>query len=389
MPITRIDFDRLSETELERLRENEVAEGIDLDYKRDLYAHSDKKEFLKDASSFANTAGGDIIIGMAENGGVPTELVGVDGNLDRETQRLESLLRDLMEPRIPGIRMRAVPLTNGRRAFVIRIPKSWNPPHAVLHNKSRLVFARNAAGVHEASVDEMRTMFTAGATLSERSREFQRQRMAEVHSGDGPFSNMPGDGRLVLHIIPFSAFGAENGLDLKRMRGQDLIPIWCSGCNDGYNVDGYWTSSGGNGRGGYVQVFRNGIIESAAGDVRAKTDEGLLVLYAEGVEDNIATKFEKYMSALSHAEVSPPMLVMLAGVRMVGTVVIGKPNAALIAKRPLRKSDLLLPVVTIEDYGGLEDYRQSLRPIFDAVWNAAGYEASRSYRPDGGWARLT
>jgi len=383
MPMTRIDFDRVSEAVLERLRENEVAEGIDLDYKRDLYAPSDKKEFLKDASSFANTAGGDIIIGMAENGGVPIELVGVDGDLDLETRRLESLLRDRMEPRIPGIRMRAVPLTNGRRALVIRIPKSWNPPHAVLQNNSRLIFARNSAGVHEASVEEMRTMFTAGATLSDRSREFQRQRMTEIHSGEGPFSNLSGEGRLVLHIIPFSAFGSENSFDPRRIHGQELTPIWCSGFNYGYNVDGYWSGSG---RAGYVQVFRNGIIESAAGDVRAKTDEGL-VLYAEEVEDNILTKIEKYMSALSHAEVSPPMFVMLAGVRMGGSVVIGKPNAVLMEKRPLRKSDLLLPVVTIEDYGRLEDYRQSLKPIFDSVWNAAGYEASRSYGPNGSWAR--
>jgi predicted HTH transcriptional regulator len=134
MPITRMDFDRLSEADLERLRENEVAEGIDLDYKLKPYGTSDadKKEFLKDVSSFANTAGGDIIVGLREADGLPAEVVGVDGDLDAEVLRLESLLRDRMEPRIIGIRMRPVPLANGRRVLVIRVPKSWNPPHAVL-----------------------------------------------------------------------------------------------------------------------------------------------------------------------------------------------------------------------------------------------------------------
>jgi hypothetical protein len=228
MSLTRIDFENLSEGDLQTLQESEVGEGILLDYKRELYGSSDfeKKEFLKDVSSFANTAGGHIIIGIVEDGGLPTEIIGLDANLDAEKLRLENLLRDRMEPRIVGIRMLPVPLANGRRALVIRIPKSWNPPHAVLQNRSRLVYARNSAGVHEASVDEMRTMFTAGAALLERAHEFQRSRMAEIQNKNGPFSNLVGEGgRMVLHIIPFSAFGSESALDPRRLNGQYLPPI--------------------------------------------------------------------------------------------------------------------------------------------------------------------
>jgi len=189
---------------------------------------------------------------------------------------------------------------------------------------------------------------------------------------------------MVLHIIPFSAFGSENALDPRRVHGHALTPIWCSGFHFGFNVDGYYTTSGGNGRSGYVQVFRNGIIESAAGDVRVKMPDGSLLLYAENVEDEILTKIKTYMSALSHAEVTPPMFVMLAGVRMHGTIVVGIPLAE-IETRPLRKSNLLLPGVTFEDYA--QDYRQALKSIFDAIWNAAGYGASQSYGSDGVWKR--
>src|SRR5262249_19562514 len=321
----------------EVLVENEVAEGILIDYKRDVYGTSDgdKKEFLKDVSSFANTAGGHLIVGMAEENGLPTEPIGLDADLDKELLRLESLLRDRLEPRIVGIRMKAVPLGNGRRALVIRIPKSWNAPHAVLHNKSRLIFARNSAGAHEASVDEMRTMFTAGPSLSERAHAFHRERMKIVHSDKGPLSNLAGEGgRMVLHIIPFSAFDAGSAVDLACFDPSDLTPIWCLGCNFGYNVEGYWTTSGGGDRAGYVQVFRNGIIEAAAGDVRSKTDQGWL-LYAESVEDQVTTKLEKYMSALSRAEVSPPMIAMLGGVRMNGTIVVRERYAPLREAQPL------------------------------------------------------
>jgi hypothetical protein len=48
------------------LRTNGVAEGRQLDYKEQLPISSDddKREFLGDVTSFANTAGGDLIYGV-------------------------------------------------------------------------------------------------------------------------------------------------------------------------------------------------------------------------------------------------------------------------------------------------------------------------------------
>jgi hypothetical protein len=160
-------------------------------------------------------------------------------------------------------------------------------------------------------------------------------------------------------------------------------PIWCSGYNHGYNIDGYWTRTDGNQLAGYVQVFRNGIIESAAGDVRSKIDS--ISLFAQSVEQQIAERLENYMKALSHADVPPPMLAMEAGVRMHNTIVSAGPRFNPIQVQPLSKPDIVLPVITLDNYGQINDYRKALRPIFDAVWNAAGHEASPSYGPDGRW----
>jgi hypothetical protein len=172
MPLTRSDVENTTQGDLQELCDNAVGEGILYDYKLELYGGSDadKREFLKDVSSFANTAGGHIVIGIKEDGGLPTAVIGVAADLDAEKLRLENLLRDRIEPRILGLRMVPVDLDSGRRVLVVRIPRSWNPPHAVLHNKSRLIFARNSAGAHEASVDEMRSMFIAGATAPAHGR---------------------------------------------------------------------------------------------------------------------------------------------------------------------------------------------------------------------------
>jgi hypothetical protein len=388
MTINRADIENITEIDLQELKDNAVGEGILYDYKLDLYGTSDadKREFLKDASSFANMTGGHILIGIEEDQGLPIGIPGVLADLDKEMLRLESLLRDRIEPRILGIRMQPVDLANGRRVLVIRIPKSWNPPHAVLHNKSRFIYARNSAGVHEASVDEMRSMFNAGADLLERASEFHRKRLIAVHGGSGPMGNLRHDGRLILHIIPLTALSAETAIDLKLLGPSNLVPIWCSGCNYGYNVHGYWTTSEAGSRSGYVQVFRNGIVETAAADIRVPSNRGAYIP-TDTFEDQIATHLDSYLSSLRDAGAALPAYIMVAGTRMSGGYVFVNPHSPIPpALQPL-PDHVELPTILIEDFSTIDEYRHSLKPLFDAIWNAAGHGGSRSYNSDGKWIR--
>jgi Putative DNA-binding domain len=364
MALTRLDFHNITLTDIEELRENEVAEGLLLDYKAEPYGRSeaDKKEFLKDVSSFANTAGGHLLVGVAEAGGVPTQIAGVEGDLDAEMLRLESLLRDRIEPRIVGIRMVLVPIGDNRRVLVIRVPRSWNPPHAVLQNASRLIFARNSAGVHEASIDEMRGMFTSGAREWELAKSFQSERMAVVHNGAGPLYNIQQDGRILLHIVPFSALVSQGTAELERLDPSELVPIWCSGCDSGYNVDGYWTKSGQAGaKCGYLQFFRNGIIETAAGDIRTSSERGPYFL-VQSFEDQVATKTERYLNSMKRADVAMPAYIMASGVRMHGTYVFFDPYDKFREAQPL-SGNVVFPAVRIDEYTDLSEYRQSLKPV--------------------------
>jgi hypothetical protein len=388
MPINRSDIEKITETDLRELKENEVGEGILYDYKLNRYGNSDgdKKEFLKDASSFANTAGGHILIGVKEDQGLPIDFPGISADLDGEKLRLENLLRDRIEPRILGIRMQPVDLDSGKHVFVIRIPRSWNPPHAVLQNKSRLIFTRNSAGVHEASVDEMRAMFNTGADLLGRAREFQRTRIDLVHDGAGPLSTLRHDGRIIMHIVPLTAFSQDSAVDLKRLDPGELIPIWCGGCDYGYNVHGYWTTSTSDARSGYVQVFRNGIVETAAADVRSSSNRGPY-LFVEAFEDQIAIHVEKYLSSLRRAGVALPAYVMVAGTRMTGSYVFVNPHSAFPPTTQPLPLQFQLPTILIEDFSTIEEYRRALKPLFDAIWNAAGFSGSKSYNSDGRWVR--
>ena len=127
MPIDRLDFENLAESDLTELHTAQVPEGLRIDYKRDLYGNSDaeKRALLKDVSGFANTFGGHLIIGIEEKNGLPLSIPGIANiNPDDVVLRIEQLFRSGLEPRIQGLRVRAISLANGTHAFVLRIPRS-------------------------------------------------------------------------------------------------------------------------------------------------------------------------------------------------------------------------------------------------------------------------
>ena len=88
----------ITEDDLASLVENQVREGYQVEYKQSVTFKDkqDKLDFLASVTSFANTVGGDLLIGVGAASGTPVGLpgwVGVD--VDQEKLRMENLLRDL------------------------------------------------------------------------------------------------------------------------------------------------------------------------------------------------------------------------------------------------------------------------------------------------------
>lgn len=95
--------DQITESDLQRLISDGVSERRNIDYERELPGSTDKdkKEFLADVSSFANTAGGYLVFGMVESGGLPVQVSGTQAhNTDAEGQRIDSILTAGIQPRI-------------------------------------------------------------------------------------------------------------------------------------------------------------------------------------------------------------------------------------------------------------------------------------------------
>ena len=113
-------LERVEGGDIDLLLTGNVQEGRTIDYKRDLpgASDSDRKEFLADVSSFANTVGGDLIVGIDEAGGLPTTIVGAAAaDLDEEIRRLDSIIQSGLDPRI-RYAIRLVPVGIGLRTRV-------------------------------------------------------------------------------------------------------------------------------------------------------------------------------------------------------------------------------------------------------------------------------
>ena len=76
--------------------------------------------------------------------------------------------------------MKGVSLAKGGAVIVIRIPKSWNPPHRVSARNTNRIYARNSAGAYELSVEELRVLFASGATAIDRMSAFKAERLARI-----------------------------------------------------------------------------------------------------------------------------------------------------------------------------------------------------------------
>jgi predicted HTH transcriptional regulator len=171
------NIDDIKEDDLQALIDNSVSERKTIEYKQSLPkdSDSDKKEFLADVSSLANASGGDIIFGMVEDKktGTPKSLDGLSiENPDQEILRLDNIIRDGIEPRIPSVTISPpINLSNSEVALVIRIPKSWSSPHRVTFKGHDKFYSRSSNGKYALDVGELRIAFNLSETITERIRQ--------------------------------------------------------------------------------------------------------------------------------------------------------------------------------------------------------------------------
>lgn len=375
------------EEDLRSLITAQVAEQRTLDYKRELPGNTEenKVELRADISSFANAAGGHLIFGIEAKNGVPTDLTGIEtDDADGQILRLEAIAREGIKPRILGLATHAVNLASGRKVIVIRIPRSWEAPHMTVNaSQWGRFYSRNSAGKYLLDIGEIRSIFIRSQTVAERLRSFRAERLSKIVAGETPrlLRHSP---KIVLHLVPFGAFdpGISFPVTAPEQRNNffaSLHPIGSATTSVRLNFDGVLRYSDD----GYVQFFRNGCVEAVDTYLLAPVGGNRLIpsgLY----EQNLIVALRAYLAFLEQVGVEPPIAASLSLLGVSGYVMAVDPMLHFrVNELPIDRNDLLVPEEVIDTFDrAAEDV---LKPSFDAIWNATGWERSRNYDENGRW----
>lgn len=385
-------LDQIGFADIDAFVQESWPEGKTVEYKRDTYGTSDanKKELLKDVSSFANTLGGDIYIGINEDKGVPSSIPGISiPNVDSEKLRLEGIIRNGIEPRI-DFSVHAVETPASTTVLILRINESLLAPHRVVFGGSFGEFwARSSAGKFSMDTDELRRAFTLSDSVYEQIRSFRQDRVMKVLRDDTPVPMLAG-AKLILHLIPVSSFRSRQRFDVTSSHdfATKFTPIVAQNWDYRVNLDGHVNYAGGSNEGGcfsYTQFFRNGIIEAVLSDIVRVAEGGAKIMEAEYYERSLTQRLrlmDQFMNGYRELEIEPPIWCFLSFVGVKGARIPAEgyfPDE----RREIDRDVLLLPEENIGNLGA--SGTSILRPLFDLVWNASGYARSPNFDINGNW----
>jgi hypothetical protein len=345
----------ITEGDLQRLIADKVEENRQLEYKRELPRSSDqdKREFVRDVVSFANSAGGHIIFGLAAPKGVPMEFAPIpEERIDEATLRLENIIRTCVEPAIQGLKIQSVVVATGR-VLIIEIPRGLFGLH-MIRNRGAFV-VRTSAGKADLDVTEIRAAFVGAEAAAQRLSAFRADRTGKILDGDLPWS-LSGGPILTIHVLPLVSFslGYICAIDKIPEAAQKLLyPVGRSPLlRPTFTFEGFANliSFGANVQPveAYSQIFRNGAVENVHA-FRLGPDEAQRLYHLEILIMDCGERMLRIMNAL---DVPGPYYVLIALLNARGFMVSSDTKKTSFGHRDARtinQDNLILPEVLVEN----------------------------------------
>ena len=346
--------------DIQALVENKVPEDKTLDYKLELPGNKDKekKEFLGDVASFANTSGGFIIFGIQEEKGIPTSIEGFESeDIDKDIQRLEQIIRTGIEPRIIGYKIKYLELGDNKYILILQIPKSLLSPHWVSFKQSYKFYGRATTGKYYMTLEELRLAFNESSEISQRFAEFRAERISKIYNDDIEVGNLylkDDEIYFLLHFIPINALtinGFKRKLNLNNIQNKDhkLRPPVSAGWNIRYTLEGFYTftNSENNLILSYSCLFYNGIIE-AFGKLNTEKREQLKLVNGGNLESHLLRWIFRYLTISKELNINSPLIASITILNAKSLVIKPKFLSSLDVF-PNNTKTALIPETIIED----------------------------------------
>lgn len=380
--------------DIEQLIANSVQESKTLEYKSELCMgnNDEKKELLADISSFANSIGGDLIIGITEdeNTKIPVKICGISYPTEDElVRRVESFIRDSIQPRILNIRFKVVPIQDGKCVLIMRIPQSLFAPHRIEFHEYHKFFNRNNKGKYPMDINEIRIAFNSGLDLNKRIDSFKTDRYYDILSNkyDKLNNNKP---IFIVHYIPVSAFNRSLQLfsakEIKQSISASNSNAFGNTSFSSITVDGVLIPHT-----QYDDSFaffkNNGIIEKAS---TKYFDKDYVItsivpnihcdnINISAIHENLIADFNQTKNYYTSIGIVPPIVISCAFLNAANYTIPSMRTFQHILGK-IDREILCTNDVYVEDFS--ESTENILKPIFNSIWNACGYEESPYYNKE-------
>jgi hypothetical protein len=306
--------------------------------------------------------------------------------VDEVILRLDNMIRDGIEPRMPSVTPQPVSLSNSSTVLIIRVQRSWSMPHRVTLRGHDRFYGRSSNGKYPLDVGELRTLFNLSATLAEQIKRFREDRISSIVANES-FILMPDGAKVVLHLIPLISFNPGQRYDfVSTLDLRGMKPINSGVGAYRYNLDGFLTYSSiatgtfaATSADTYVELFRSGIIEAVDGCLIEPLGEELLIP-SEACEKELIKSLGEYLTLMNELAVELPIFLFLSLLNVRGYRMATK---AFPSTHAIDRDIVLLPEVVIEDYD--TPAYAILKPCFDSIWNACGFPRCQNYDSVGRW----
>lgn len=401
MALTHILLESITVEDLQQLINGKSTESRYIDYKKGTYSEPQDKtkrdevhtEFLKDVSSFANSDGGDIVIGMTETNGVPDGFFPFQGNADEERLRLEQIARSGLKPQIFNLQTRQIPYQSGH-IIIIRIPRSYHSPHQISFNNHNRYYIRANNGKYEPDVNSLRYLFNSTMQFEHQVRSWRNERIDKINSKRTPVILDSNRAILAIHLIPYSFTDPNTRLDLTKIESnkkhfipqndriidKDLTHYYCD--QSFYNFDGYLFYTNHKGKNkmqrAYTQIFRSGAIESVSSiskEIPHQTDSTKLesVISTDLIQNFITHCSHDYATGLSKLGITAPVVMSISLLAIKNCVIrknysCNSTSALIPQEENLIFTEIILPHPHIDKI----EHTKLLKPLLEHLANTIG-----------------
>jgi hypothetical protein len=376
-------FKSIGDVELEDLLglpDSGVRENPELEFKSKV----ERPEALcKEVCAFANTFGGDLLIGVDDEGGEAASVPGEEPgelNLEQFDLKRRQQIRSGIEPPV-AFDLRVHELRNGRLVTHVKVDQSFQGPHRLTANMN--FYERNGTESIPMQIDSLRNAFGRMATLEDQARTLHEKRMsAQAH-----ISPDHGSAYLYMHVIPVAALLRRVQLPIAKMSETEIVHTPVGQVSEsGIDHLGRWRKNDASFGVALAHTGRNGVIE---GVMELKRREiGVSVEKFWEMEDDVylINFVADSLSFLERNEISFPIFIFTSIIN--ANSLCGRLDPRTMHFRPtsskgFHADQLSCDVVYLLKPGS--SATEVMEDTLNTIWNGFGFVSCPSYNPGGKW----